>query len=155
MELATKILNLWQRLEPLPAGKWLFSCILGFNIPYTGTMGARIKILRPGYTQIELPDRRKVRNHLNCIHAIALMNLGELTTGLSLMTGLKPGIRGIITGLSIEYFKKARGRLTAIAETDLPDVKDDLEYQVIAEIKDQAGDVVARCTANWRLGIKP
>lgn len=83
------------------------------------------------------------------------MNLGELTTGLALMAGLKPGVRGIITGLSIEYYKKARGRLIAVARTIQPDVLEDLEHEVIADIKDQSGDVVARCTAKWRLGLIP
>lgn len=150
-----RMLKLWQRLAPLPGGRWLFSRVLGYMAPYTGSIGASVKELRPGYARVELRDRRKVHNHLNSIHAIALMNLGEATTGLALMTGLSPGIRGIITELSIQYFKKARGRLIAVAETLQPEVQDDLQYEVMAEIKDQSGDVVARCTANWRLGLIP
>jgi acyl-coenzyme A thioesterase PaaI-like protein len=149
------MMKIWQRLAPWPGGRWLFSRLVGYIAPYTGTIGASVKVLRPGYARVELRDRRKVRNHLNSIHAIALMNLGEVTTGLALMTGLKPGIRGIITGLSIEYFKKARGRLVSVAETMQPEIQGDLEHEVIAEIRDQSGDVVARCTARWRLGFTP
>lgn len=151
--LGERILKIWQRLSPLPGGRHLFSFLLGRFAPYTGSMGVLVKDIRPGYARVELRDRRKLRNHLNSIHAIALMNLGEVTTGLALMSGLKPGIRGIITGLSMEYFKKARGRLSAVAETLQPDVQGDLEHEVIADIKDQSGDVVARCTAKWRLGL--
>jgi len=153
--LGEKMLRRWQRLSVLPGGRHLFSFMLGRYAPYSGSIGALVTDVRPGFARVELRDRRKVRNHLNCIHAIALMNLGEVTTGLALLSGLKPGVRGIITGLSIEYFKKARGRLVSLAETRQPEVNDDMEYDVHAEIKDQSGEVVARCTAKWRLGLIP
>ena len=153
--LGEKMLHRWQLLSGLPGGRWLFSYLLGRFAPYSGSIGARVKELRPGYARVALRERHKVRNHLNSIHAIALMNLGELTTGLALMSGLKPGVRGIITGLSIEYFKKARGRLESVAETTQPEVNGDIEHEVHAEIKDQSGDVVARCSARWRLGLIP
>lgn len=153
--LGDRMLRRWQRLSRWPGGRWLFSFLLGRFAPYTGSIGALVTELRPGYARVELSDRHKVRNHLNSIHAIALMNLGEVTTGLALLGGLKPGVRGIITGLSIEYFKKARGRLIAQCNTTLPEVNDELEHEVHAEIKDSTGDVVARCTAKWRLGLMP
>ncbi len=148
-----RLLKMWHRLSPLPGGRWLFSFLLGRLAPYTGSIGAQVKDLRPGYARIEMRDRHRVRNHLNSIHAIALMNLGEVTTGLALLIGLKPGVRGIIVGLSIEYFKKARGRMISVAETNQPEVLSDIEHEVIADITNQSGEIVARCTAKWRLGL--
>lgn len=153
--LGEHLLRRWQRLSSLPGGRHLFSFMVGRFAPYTGSIGALVTDIRPGFATVEMRDRRRVRNHLNSIHAIALMNLGEVTTGLALLSGLKPGVRGIITGLSIEYFKKARGRLVSVAETIQPEVKDDIEHEVHADIKDRSGDVVARCTAKWRLGLIP
>ena len=153
--LGETMLRRWQCLSRWPGGRCLFSFMLGRFAPYTGTIGAQVKDIRPGYARVELLDRHKVRNHLNSVHAIALMNLGEVTTGLALLSGLKPGVRGIITGLSIEYFKKARGRLVSECTTTQPEVIDDIEHEVYTDIKDQSGDVVARCTAKWRLGLTP
>ncbi len=152
---AQQLLQRWQRLSSLPGGRWLFSFLLGRFAPYTGSIGAQVKEIRPGFASVELRDRRKIRNHLNSIHAIALMNLGELTTGLALMSGLQTGVRGIITGLSIEYHKKARGRLYSECSTTPPKIINDMEHEVHADIKDQSGDVVAHCTATWRLGLSP
>lgn len=155
ISLSEQLLNRWQSLSRWPGGRWLFSLLLGRFAPYSGSIGADVTQLRAGYACVQLRDRRKIRNHLNSIHAIALMNLGELTTGLALMSNLPAGVRGIITGLSIDYFKKARGRLTCECTTLPPTVNEDIEHIVIAEIKDQHEDVVARCKATWRLGLMP
>jgi len=150
-----RLQQLWQRLHKLPGGRWLFSRLLGWLIPYTGTIGATIKVLKPGYAEIELRDRRRVRNHLNSIHAIALTNLGEVTSGLALLGILSEKTRGIPTNISIDFYKKARGKLIAESHCTLPTITEDTDYEVFADIRDSDGDVVARTTVKWRLGPIP
>lgn len=150
-----RLRGLWGRLAPLPGGKWLFSFILGWIAPYSGSIRPRIAVLEPGYARIELRDRRRVRNHLHSVHAVALVNLGELATGLAMLTGLSARTRGIVTGLSITYHKKARGLLMAECRCEVPEVTADRDYEAAATITDTTGDVVARVTARWRLGPSP
>src|SRR2546426_632937 len=75
--------------------------------------------------------------------------------GLALLPGLPPNVRGIPVRLSIAYFKKARGLLTAEARCPLPDTSVDAEHDFETVVSDASGDVVARATVRWRLGPAP
>lgn len=121
-------------------------------IPYSGSIHPLVVELRPGYAKVQMRDRRAVRNHLHSIHAIALMNLGELTTGLAMTLAMPDGARGIVTGLSMEYLKKARGLLTAECTAPPFDATVSGKHDFRADIVDESGDVVARATAHWLVG---
>ena len=150
-----RILRWWQRLSSLPAGSLLFSYFLGWYAPYSGTIGSRVEALQPGFAKVSLRDRRAVRNHLKSIHAIALMNLGEIATGLAVLTALPSDMRGIVLGLQAEYLKKSRGRLTAEANFKMPaQIDDNTSCEVKTEIVDEAGDLVAVVRATWLLSYK-
>ena len=146
------LLALWHRAQRWPFGATIFSLLLGYRIPYTGALGSRVEELRPGYARVRVDERRGIRQHLGSIHAIALANLGEFTSGLAMTTGLPEGMRGIVVSLSIEYLKKARGRMRA--ESTVPATEAGVERDIDAQavITDASGAVVAKVTARWRVG---
>ena len=141
----------WRRLSRLPGGKTLFSLLVGWLTPYSGTIGARVTELEPGWCRVTLRDRRRVRNHLASVHAMALANLAEMASGLAVLVSLPPGVQGIVTGFSISYQKKARGLLTAECRVTGLDVTAEREYEAGVTVTDPQGDVVAHATARWRL----
>ena len=142
----------WNKISSLPGGKWLFSRLLGRVVPYTGTIGATVQTLKPGHCEVVLRDRRKVRNHLRSVHAIALCNLGEMATGLALLNSLPDQTRGILTNLSITYMKKARGRLTGSCHCDIPTDNQEHEYLLTGEIRNTEDELVAEVKARWLIG---
>lgn len=149
------VLKWWWRLSRLSAGAWLFSFALGRIAPYSGTIGARVEEIRPGYARVTMRDRRRVRNHLQSIHAIALVNLGEIATGLAVLSCISSNMRGIVLGIQADYVKKARGKLTAVAEFQLPQTLDDnTACDVEARLKDMSGETVAVVRATWLIGYK-
>lgn len=147
-----RLLALWRRLSPLPGGQWLFAQIFSWTVPYSGSVGPRIRVLEPGHAQVEIPDRRSNRQHLGSVHAIALMNVAEMASGLAMLAGLPEGVRGIVVSISIEYLRKARGTITAVSRVSVPKVSTDTDFDVVSECLDRDQNVVARATVRWRLG---
>jgi acyl-coenzyme A thioesterase PaaI-like protein len=99
--------------------------------------------------------RPKVRNHLNSVHAVALVNLAELTGNLALAYSMPDDARFIVAGLTVDYAKKARGLITGTCTCPVPGTNARIEYAVPVVLKDAAGDVVATCTLRTLVGPKP
>jgi acyl-coenzyme A thioesterase PaaI-like protein len=147
-----RLLATWRRLKPLPGGQWLFARVFAHMVPYSGSVRPRIRVLEPGRAEVEIPDRRANRNHLASVHAIALMNVAEQASGLAMLVGLPDGVRAIVTRISMEYLKKARGTIRAVSTVVVPAVTADTDIDVTADCLDPAGTVVARATVRWRVG---
>ena len=145
----------WDLLSGVPGGKVVFSRLLGRTAPYTASIHASVTVLRAGYAEVEMADRRSVRNHLDCIHAVALANLGELAANVALGYALPDDARFIVSGLEIEYAKKARGTITAIGEAPVPRSAARATYDIAVTLRDADGDLVARVIVHTLVGPKP
>jgi acyl-coenzyme A thioesterase PaaI-like protein len=147
-----RLLSLWRQCARLPFGRAIFGTVFGRMVPYSASIGASVLSLEPGHARLSLRDRRAVRNHLGSVHAVALTNLGELTSGLAMTSALPEGVRGIVLRIETEYRKKARGTLMAESRVSVPAVTGDTDFDVTAEIRDTSGEVVAEVRVKWRLG---
>ena len=144
----------WDRLQRIPGGDHIFSRMIGRLAPYTATIGAVVRELGDGYAKVTLADRKAVRNHLSCVHAVALANLVELTGNVALAYSLPDDARFIVAGMSLDYVKKARGTITG--ECRIPPIQSSAknEYEVPVTLKDESGEIVVNGTLRTLVGPK-
>jgi acyl-coenzyme A thioesterase PaaI-like protein len=151
------LIGTWNKFKVIPSvGPMLFSAFLGRVIPYTGSIRASVEHLEPGHARISFRDHRGIRNHLNSIHAVALMNLAEFVSGLTFMSAMPKGVRAILVGFEVEFVKKARGKISGEARFESPDPNllktERLDHILPVELTDSTGEVVCRAKAKWKSG---
>ena len=111
--------------------------------------------LKVGYCATSMREWWLLRNPFRSIHAAALLNMGEATGGLAVLTWCEAnGFRAIVNRLEIDFMKKARGKLTAVSQvkdTDMPAKEQSKTAEVVTDIFDASGTVVAQTTAFWTI----
>ena len=144
--MAASVLSMYRRFSRWPAGRWLFSRAVCFRAPYFATIAPRFTVLEPGRCEVEIPDRRRVHNHIGTVHAIALCNLAELSAGVMTEASLPASMRWIPKGMTVEYLKKARGTMRAVATPEIPitDAAAGYDLPVVVSVRDPAGEEVFR-----------
>jgi acyl-coenzyme A thioesterase PaaI-like protein len=148
--MSTPLLSLYNRLQRWPAGTWLFSRAVCFKAPYFASIAPRITRLENGRCEGTLVDRRRVRNHIGTVHAIAMCNLAELTAGLMVDASLPKGMRWIPKGMSVEYLAKVKSDIRAVADGSNIDWAQAGDQVVPVDVFDTEGKKVfaARITMN-------
>ncbi|MCS3808425.1 acyl-coenzyme A thioesterase PaaI-like protein [Xanthomonas arboricola] len=141
-----RTIDIWNRLQDKPGGKWLFSRLLCLKAPYFGTIAPQFVALRPGFCEVALRKRRRVLNHIGTVHAIAMCNLAELAGGTMTEVTVPATHRWIPRGMQVEYLKKAERSVVAVAQPVVANPSFDQagEYQVDVLVSDVAGTLVLR-----------
>lgn len=155
--MATDILALWKRLQPMPGGRWLFTRLVCLKAPYFASIAPHIEVLEPGRGVARMHQRRRTSNHLGTVHAIAMCNLAELIGGLTCDASLPPGMRWIPKGMQVQYLKKARGTLVAEATPAFsPETRaEGYPLPMRVAIRDMAGEIVMQADIAMWLSPRP
>ena len=147
-----KTLKVYKRLAQFPLGKKIFSKIVCVITPYFSSIKPLITELDHGYCSVSMRKRRAVTNHINTVHAIAMCNMAELSGGLLTEVSLPKGTRWLPSGMSVQYLKKAKTDLTAIADGRNINWDEEGNKVVPVEIKDINDEVVF--TAQINMNVK-
>ncbi len=148
-----KNLKTYQRLSGLPFGRQIFTFIVCRVAPYFSSIKPQIRELKPGYAEVTIKKRRKVTNHINTVHAIAMCNMAELAGGMMTDVSVPVKSRWLPVGMTVEYLKKATTDLTAVAIGEGIEWGIEGDKKVPVEVTDTAGNLVFRAeiTMNVRL----
>ena len=144
-----KLMALWERLESIPGGKFLFSKGVQNKAPYFKTANGQAQVVRPNYCEVLVKKKKSVQNHIGTVHVIAICNGLEMAMGVCAETSIPDKLRWIPKGMRVDYTAKAGSDITCIAEID-PDAwkPGDLEVKVTAK-DDQGGVVVKGVILLW------
>ena len=148
----SSVLRRWRRFNALPLGRRVFNRMVGLTVPYAASIRPDILTIEPGLARVRLHDRRSVRNHLRSIHAVALINLAEMTANLAMMSVQPPDGRWIVTGLDTEFLKKARGPITAECRVGGMDWTAPQDIAGEVTLRDRTGETVMIARPRWRIG---
>ncbi|WP_459973880.1 hotdog fold domain-containing protein [Nocardioides pyridinolyticus] len=114
----SQVLTMWNKVGPLPLGRRVFSLVFAQKAPYFASIRPRFTVVEPNRAELVIRDRRRVRNHLGTVHAIALCNGLEAAMGALAEATIPADKRWIPRGMEVAYTAKAAGDVTCIAETE-------------------------------------
>lgn len=141
--MASQALQLFRRWGGSPLGRWVYSRLICLRAPYFASIAPRVDVLEPGRCVVRIAHRRRVRNHIGTVHAIALCNMAEMAGGLATDVTIPAGMRWIPKGMQVRYLKKAVGTMTATATVAaVVDPAVAQELHALVAVRDSHGDVV-------------
>ena len=145
----------YQRLSALPFGRWLFTRLVCLQAPYFGSIRPLFQDLRPGSCHVFMANRRRVRNHIGTVHALAMGNLCELAAGLVMESTLPVSHRWIPRGMTIEYLAKATTDVWAEATLAVDRWEARMDVGVPVSVRDKHGTEVVRATITMHVTERP
>lgn len=105
------VLKLYNRITKLPFGHKLFSLFSARKAPYFTTINPLITHLEPGRCECLIKKTKKVHNHIQTVHVIAICNGLELAMGFMAESSIPKHLRWLPKGMNVEY--------TAMAGSDI------------------------------------
>lgn len=149
-------LQIWNALQRIPFGNWIFTQALLLKAPYFRSVHPCVVEMQPGLCRVQAPNRRGVHNHLGTYHAIASCNMAELAGGMMTDATVPATHRWIPVGMTVKYKAKATTAVTSIARLDpIPEFTDEpSEIIVPVDVLDAHGKVFVTAEITMRVSKK-
>ena len=140
------VMQQWQRFGQLAWGRWLFTKMVCWRAPFFASIAPRFEHLAPWQATVFVKKRRRVTNHINTVHAIAMANACELAAGVMMEASLSSDLRWIPRSMNIEYQRKAQGSIRVEAMCDPVAPGSTMDVAVRCTVRDDNNDVVVQAT---------
>jgi acyl-coenzyme A thioesterase PaaI-like protein len=111
-----------QRLKSYP--NTLLSWTIGRVVPYVGTSGVYFEKMTRNEVIVFLKNRRKVRNHIQQIHAAAMILLAETATGMAVGMNIPDDKIPLIKSMKTDFVKRSTGAMRAVAKLTDAQIQD-------------------------------
>lgn len=149
--MSTYVMQKWQQLNGNALGRWLFTKMVCLRAPYFSSISPRFEQLTDSTATVYVGKKRKVTNHINTVHAIAMCNACELAAGVAMEANMPKHLRWIPKGMNVEYVNKSTGGVRVNARFAVPTENGTHEVPVHCEVTDDTGKLVMRAVVNMYL----
>jgi acyl-coenzyme A thioesterase PaaI-like protein len=116
-----KTLKIYNKLSRYPLGKRLFSFIVCRTAPYFASSSPLITSLQLNSCECIIKKRKRVTNHINTVHVIAICNGLEMAMGVMAEASVPNHLRWIPKGMSVDYTAKAGSNIRCVAHMKAED----------------------------------
>lgn len=93
----------------------LLTTVFGNVVPMVGTAGIHYDLLTQEKVICSIKNRRKMKNHIGGVHAVAIALLAETATGFVVSMNIQPGGIVLIKSLKMNYKQVSKGDIIATA----------------------------------------
>lgn len=120
-------------------------------VPFVKTSRVHYEKVSPQEWIAHVPNEPDVRNHLQQVHAGAMMTLAESVAVTMMAQSLPPDRLPLVKSLEAKFVRRSSGRIRAIArlsDEQLNRIKTDPKGEVVIEvdIRDETGEIPAVIT---------
>ena len=127
---------------------------VGEAIPFVGTAGLGVEVLRSTRVEVSLTPGRATQNHIGGTHAGALTLLAETATGLIVAQNVPTGSVPVLRSLGVEFERRAEGLLRATAQLPVEEVERIRarpigKVEAAVAVTDASGAAPIQATLRW------
>jgi len=94
------------------------SLVLGRIVRFVGTAGLTIEEMTPSRVVVAVKNKGAVQNHIGGVHAAAMALVAETASGFVVGMNVPDSAVPVIKTMHIDFVKRAKGSLRAVAELD-------------------------------------
>lgn len=144
------------KINRLPASvrPWLLTKLFCSQVKYANTTGIKITHIDNQLVKIDLPNRKKVQNHIGGVHAVAAALLAESASGIVFGINVPDSQLPLIKTMTFDYTRRMQGALQATAtlsDSQLAEMKqqDKGEMYIDVVITDESNEQPITCKMLW------
>lgn len=94
---------------------WLLTKLFCSQVKYAATTGIHITSIETNRVEIHLANKKKVRNHIGGVHAVAAALMVESATGIAFGIHLQDSKLPLLKSMKMNFHRRMQGALTAVA----------------------------------------
>lgn len=117
MEFNNRLNRTLQKLKSFPkfSQRWMRNKAIGRVVPFVGTAGLDFEKMTCEEVIVNIPNRKKVQNHISQVHAAASVLLAETASGMVLGMNVPDDKLPLMKSLGAKFIKRSTGAQKAIA----------------------------------------